>query len=98
MLECRKGAAVTAQSEGVSTDFLMPDLSAVRAEAASVDTRAVLSFRADEEFGASRAAVALALWEDQSLSTNEIKAAAEARCVSRHPELHTFVPLYTTNH
>jgi 3-methyl-2-indolic acid synthase len=98
VLNLPEGAAVTGPFEDVATDFVMPDLSAVRAEAATVDGRAALSLRADEEFGASRPAVALMLWENQSISTDEIKAAAEARCVSRQPELHTFVPLYTTNH
>jgi 2-iminoacetate synthase len=79
-------------------DFALPDLAAVRADAATVATRAVLTLAADEEPLQSRPAVALALWEDPSLSTAELVAAAESRCAARTPRLHTFVPLYTTNH
>lgn len=79
-------------------DFTLPDLAAVRAEAEQVDTKAVLALGVDEEPSHSRAAVALALWEDTSISTEELQAAAEARCARRTPRLHTFVPLYTTNH
>lgn len=81
-----------------SNDFVLPELSRVRAEAAGVDTRAVLRLAVGEEPSWSRAAVALALWEDAALSTAELQAAAEARCGARRPQLHTFVPLYTTNH
>ncbi|GAA3222731.1 3-methyl-2-indolic acid synthase [Streptomyces sp. XM83C] len=84
--------------QSVNRDFVLPKLEEVRAEAATVDTRAVLALGEDEEPDASRAAVALALWEDRSISTAELKAAAEARCGSRRPRLHTFVPLYTTNY
>lgn len=80
-------------------DFVLPDLAEVRAEAATVDTRAVLAAAVGEEPGPqSRPAVALALWEDTSISTAELKAAAELRCAARTPQLHSFVPLYTTNH
>ncbi len=83
---------------GGADDFVLPDLAEVRAEAAAVDTRAVLGFGVGREPAWSRAAVALALWEETSLSTAELQAAAEARCGARRPQLHTFVPLYTTNH
>nr|ADH93698.1 NocE [Actinokineospora fastidiosa] len=79
-------------------DFVLPDLAQVRIEAATVDTRAVLALGPDDEPGASRPAVALALWEDESVSTAELVAAAELRCAERTPRLHTYVPLYTTNH
>jgi len=81
---------------GEGNDFVLPDLAEVRAEAEAVDTRAVL--RVGGEPAWSRAAVALALWEDTALSTAELQVAAEARCGARRPQLHTFVPLYTTNH
>lgn len=79
-------------------DFVLPDMAAIRAEAAAVDTRAVLGAGPDDDPGASRAAVALALWSDRSIGTAELTALAEARCAVREPRLHTFVPLYTTNH
>lgn len=85
-------------SGAVHRDFALPDLAAVRAEAATVATRAVLALAVGEEPAQSRPAVALALWEDASLSTAELVAAAELRCAARTPRLHTFVPLYTTNH
>ncbi|MGX7828472.1 3-methyl-2-indolic acid synthase [Actinokineospora sp. 24-640] len=79
-------------------DFVLPDVAAIRAEAAAVDTRAILGLGAGEEPGVSRAAAALALWADRSISTAELQALAEERCAARTPRLHTFVPLYTTNH
>lgn len=79
-------------------DFTLPDLAAVRAEAATVATREVLALAVGEEPPQSRPAVVLALWGDTSLSTAELVAAAELRCAARTPRLHTFVPLYTTNH
>ncbi|HEY0636611.1 MAG TPA: 3-methyl-2-indolic acid synthase [Pseudonocardiaceae bacterium] len=81
-----------------TNDFVVPDLADVRAEAATVDTRSVLALGIDEEPAWSRAAVALALWDDPTVSTAELQAAAERRCSARTPQLHTFVPLYTTNH
>jgi 2-iminoacetate synthase len=81
-----------------TADFALPDIAEVRAEAATVDTRAVLKLGPGEEPAASRPAVALALFEDLSIGTEELQNAAEARCASRRPQLHTFVPLYTTNH
>jgi 2-iminoacetate synthase len=80
-----------------STDFALPDLVAVYTEADAVDTRAVLALGVGVEPVASRPAVALALYQDRSISTEELKAAAEIRCAVRSPRLHTFVPLYTTN-
>ena len=79
-------------------DFTVPNMAEVQAEARAVDTHAVLTLGVDEEPAVSRPAVALALWQDRSISTEEIKAAAERRCAARAPQLHTFVPLYTTNH
>jgi 2-iminoacetate synthase len=79
-------------------DFVLPDMAAIREEAATVDTSAVLALRTDEEPPQSRPAVALALWQDRSITTANLKEAAEARCAARRPRLHTFVPLYTTNH
>ena len=81
-----------------AVDFAVPDMVDVLAEAGAVDTRAVLTLGPGEEPAASRPAVALALWLDRSISTEELKAAAELRCADRVPRLHTFVPLYTTNH
>ena len=85
-------------TRGNLADFVLPDLAAVRAQAAAVDTRAVLALAPDQEPEQSRAAVALALWEDASVTTAQIKDAAEKRCAARRPQLHTFVPLYTTNY
>jgi 2-iminoacetate synthase len=81
-----------------AADFTVPNMTEVQAEARTVDTRAVLALDVDTEPAASRPAVALALWQDRSISTEELKAAAERRCAARAPQLHTFVPLYTTNH
>lgn len=89
---------MTQSSEAVAGDFTLPELEDVRREAAKVDTRAVLALPEGEEPAWSREAVALALWEDRSISTAELKSAAEIRCGARRPRLHTFVPLYTTNH
>ncbi|MFI5931969.1 3-methyl-2-indolic acid synthase [Actinoplanes sp. NPDC051494] len=79
-------------------DFSKPDLAAVRTAAATIDARAVLALPLGQEPAAGRPAAALALWLDESVSTEELIAAAEARCAVREPRLHTFVPLYTTNH
>ncbi|WP_167477805.1 3-methyl-2-indolic acid synthase [Nocardia arthritidis] len=81
-----------------AADFVMPDIEAVRAEANAVDTRKIFEQGMDAELPASRAAVALALWQDETITTEELRIAAEARCAQRTPRLHTFVPLYTTNH
>lgn len=89
---------MTQSPEAVAGDFTLPELEDVRREAAKVDTRAVLALPESEEPAWSREAIALALWEDRSISTEELKAAAEARCATRTPRLHTFVPLYTTNY
>ncbi|MEU0191254.1 3-methyl-2-indolic acid synthase [Streptomyces afghaniensis] len=89
---------MTQSPEAVTGDFKLPELEDVRREAAKVDTHAVLALPESEEPAWSREAMALALWEDRSISTEELKAAAEARCAARTPRLHTFVPLYTTNY
>ncbi|CAM5509738.1 putative 2-iminoacetate synthase [Streptomyces afghaniensis 772] [Streptomyces afghaniensis] len=89
---------MTQSPEAVAGDFTLPELEDVRREAAKVDTHAVLALPESEEPAWSREAMALALWEDRSISTEELKAAAEARCAARTPRLHTFVPLYTTNY
>ncbi|MEQ4715029.1 3-methyl-2-indolic acid synthase [Nonomuraea sp. B19D2] len=81
-----------------STDFVLPELADIQAEASTIDTRAVLAAAADEEPSHSRPAIALALWQDREISTAELQAAAEQRVATRMPRLHTFVPLYTTNH
>ena len=82
----------------VSDEFRLPNGAAVRAQADAVDTAAMLALGTGEEPPGSRAAVALALYRDRSISTDELKAAAERRLAGRMPQLHTFVPLYTTNH
>ncbi|MFC7614606.1 3-methyl-2-indolic acid synthase [Actinokineospora soli] len=89
---------MSGQQDVAEKDFVMPSLAEVRAEAGTVDTRAVLANGVDAHPVESRPAIALALWEDTSISTAELKAAAEAKCAERMPQLHTFVPLYTTNH
>jgi 2-iminoacetate synthase len=80
------------------SDYIPPDLEEIRAEAATVDTQAVLALGTGEEPAASRPAVALALWQDRQISTERLQHAAELRVADRRPRLHTFVPLYTTNH
>ncbi|HVV20619.1 MAG TPA: 3-methyl-2-indolic acid synthase [Pseudonocardiaceae bacterium] len=82
----------------LTDDFRLPDPAAVRAEAETVDTAAVLALADGEEPVSSRAAAALALFRDRSLATEDLMAAAERRLAGRQPHLHTFVPLYTTNH
>jgi 3-methyl-2-indolic acid synthase len=89
---------MTEQRTAAPGDFVLPDLAAVREEAATVDTRAVLGLGPGEEPAASRPAVALALWQDRQIGDDELRQAAELRCAARRPRLHTFVPLYTTNH
>ncbi|SCF35164.1 3-methyl-2-indolic acid synthase [Micromonospora viridifaciens] len=86
------------QSATASSDFVKPDFAAVQKEAGTVDARAALALPVGQELAAGRPAVALALWQDRTISTGELIAAAEARCAAREPRLHTFVPLYTTNH
>ncbi|MEU6714638.1 3-methyl-2-indolic acid synthase [Nonomuraea sp. NPDC046802] len=81
-----------------STDFVLPELADVQAEASTIDTRAVLASAVGEESSHSRPAIALALWQDTGISTAELQEAAERRIAERMPRLHTFVPLYTTNH
>ncbi|MCX4474274.1 3-methyl-2-indolic acid synthase [Micromonospora sp. NBC_01655] len=93
-----EGNAVGEEAVTNSTDFVKPDFAMVQKEAETVDTRAVLTLPVGQEPTASRPAVALALWQDRTISTAELIAAAEARCAVRQPRLHTFVPLYTTNH
>lgn len=81
----------------VVNKFVMPDVAAVRGEAAGIDARAFLDDPKD--FGGySRAALALALWSDSAILTGELKAAAEKRCSTRRPALYAFTPLYTTNY
>ncbi|MFE3326090.1 3-methyl-2-indolic acid synthase [Streptomyces sp. NPDC059176] len=89
---------MTQNAGAVAGDYVLPDMDEVRREAAKVDTRAVLALPEGQEPAWSREAVALALWGDRSIGTDELKAAAEARCAARRPRLHTFVPLYTTNY
>ena len=89
---------MSGQRDVAVNDFVMPSLDGVRAEAAGIDTRAVLAAGVEAYPVDARPAIALALWEDTSISTADLKAAAEARCAVREPQLHTFVPLYTTNH
>lgn len=68
----------------------------VESQLAMIDTREALAGRVDPHI--HPAAVALALLRDTSISTEELKAAAVRRISARVPQLHTFVPLYTTNH
>jgi 2-iminoacetate synthase len=82
----------------VTPRFALPDLAAVQAEAATVDTREILELPPDQEPPVSRAALAAALWRDRSVPDRELIAAAERRLASRSPHIHAFVPLYTTNH
>ncbi|GAB1640131.1 3-methyl-2-indolic acid synthase [Krasilnikovia sp. MM14-A1259] len=86
------------QTIAAPTDFTKPDFTTVQKEAGLVDTRAALALPVGQEPPAGRTATALALWQDRTITTAELIAAAEARCTAREPRLHTFVPLYTTNH
>ncbi len=45
-----------------------------------------------------KAAAAVALFTDRSVSTERLRELAVARTAERRPRMHTFVPLYTTNH
>lgn len=76
--------------------FTPIDLAVVQREAASLDTARLL--QDPQPQGVSRAAVALALFNDTSVSTADLKGAAIQRVASRRPALHTFVPLYLTNY
>src|SRR5262249_49596029 len=80
------------------TAFTIPDLATVRAEAADVDSRAVLSAGADQVLPASPPAVALALFTDPDVSTEELKLAAERRVAGPQPRLHPVLPPYPPNH
>ena len=83
--------------DAVRNEFVIPDLESVREEASQIDARAILD--APEEVRRhARAAAALALWGDLSISTVQLKAAAEKRCSTRRPALYTFSPVYTTNY
>jgi 2-iminoacetate synthase len=73
-----------------------PDIATIEQEAKLVDTRAVLDD--GPSGGIHPAAIALALLRDITIPTDEIKAAAKRRLAARLPQLHTFVPLYITNH
>lgn len=77
--------------------FQTPAFDAVAREAAQLDARQLLSPEG-RPAAASRAAVALALLRDGSVRTDEIVEAATRTAAARTPRLHTFVPLYTTNH
>ncbi len=86
------------QEKQENPSFILPELADIQREAAQVDTTQALALSATEESPWSRAAVALALWNDVTVTTQTLQAAAEERCRTRTPQLHTFVPLYTTNH
>ncbi|MCG7431221.1 3-methyl-2-indolic acid synthase [Kocuria indica] len=79
-------------------EFVLPDLAAIVQEAETVDVGAVLEAETGQHLPWTPSAIALALFRDQSLTTKELVARAEARCARREPQLKTFVPLYTTNH
>jgi 2-iminoacetate synthase len=83
---------------GTDTDrgLQFPTVSSLEAQVKAIDTRAVL--KSGVSGSLNHAAVALALLRDTSISTDEVKAAAVRRIAARVPQLHTFVPLYTTNH
>jgi 2-iminoacetate synthase len=68
----------------------------IEAQALLVNTHAALAGGVEADI--HPAAVALALLRDTSISTSALKAAAIQRISARVPQLHTFVPLYTTNH
>ncbi|HEU4711122.1 MAG TPA: 3-methyl-2-indolic acid synthase [Pyrinomonadaceae bacterium] len=89
-------SSISALNEVNVDNLLFPDITTLEQQAKLVDTRAVLNLQTDEDL--HPAAVALALLRDQTISTSEIRAAAKDRIAARVPQLHTFVPLYTTNH
>lgn len=79
------------------TDRLeFPDVSSCEEAARWVDTGAVLDRGLEE--GIHPAAAALAILRDTTISTEQIREAARRRLATRIPQMHTFVPLYTTNH
>ncbi len=87
------------RSLGTSVEkFRLPDPAAIEAEMATVRAREFLDLPPDREAPVSRAALAAALWQDRSIANEELVAAAERRLASRNPQIHAFVPLYTTNH
>ncbi len=63
----------------------------------AIETRVVLE-QGVEGSSAPPEVIACALMRDGSISTAELMQAAKERVVVREPRLHTFVPLYTTNH
>ncbi|HWF90085.1 MAG TPA: 3-methyl-2-indolic acid synthase [Pyrinomonadaceae bacterium] len=87
---------LSASLNDATVDNLFPDITILEEQAKLVDTRAALKVQADKEL--HPAAVALAILRDENISTSEISAAAKDRISARVPQLHTFVPLYTTNH
>ena len=66
-------------------------------EARSLDAFTLLA-GAPAQHSNSAAAVAIALFNDRRVKTEAIVAAASQRLAGRRPQLHTFVPLYTTNY
>ncbi|WP_330230948.1 3-methyl-2-indolic acid synthase [Nocardia sp. NBC_00508] len=82
----------------VGRRFHLPELSRAAEKAQNLDVGDILGLDIDAELPDDPAAVALALIRDTSVSTEELRIAAERRIAQRSPRLHTFVPLYTTNH
>jgi 2-iminoacetate synthase len=84
-------------TDGNSTGhFVPPDVAAVLREADGQPGRPVFTAACAGETISPTAAVALL--RDESVATTEIYDAAVERLAARTPKLHTFVPLYTTNH
>ena len=84
------------QSSPVGTRFLA-DVERVFEEVQAVDPSAWL--RANEPpAGLHPAVVALALFRHPDITLDALIAGAKQRISSRRPQMHTFVPLYTTNH
>ncbi|WP_051386214.1 3-methyl-2-indolic acid synthase [Actinokineospora inagensis] len=77
------------------TAFTAPDFAEVSAAADALDAGSLLDSR---DHPAGRAATALALYRSTEVPTEDIVAAATRLAERRSPRLHTFSPLYTTNH
>ncbi len=80
-----------------TSPYSPPNLSAVREQARSIDTGLILEGATEIPLD-SRAAATLAIWEDESICDEELIGSAARIVAERAPRLHTFVPLYTTNH
>lgn len=88
----RSSSSIERHSGGSFSDGIEGRADPVR----SIDTHALLRDLPGGDL--HPAAVVLALMRDSTVATQDIVAAAKLRLATRTPRLHTFVPLYLTNH